>query len=95
MQVWQGVREIPIRNGIDVYDWWSVKRPENESCRVAWKNLNGRGFTVMERVHPEAFVREQRHRGIFPFPQKKSPAGKLAPSRGSFLLGNFDGHVFD
>lgn len=49
-----GVREIPIRNGIDVYDWWSVKRPENESCRVAWKNLNGRGFTVMEWVHPEA-----------------------------------------
>ena len=25
----------------------------------------------------------------------KSPAGKLAPSRASFLLGNFDRHVFD
>lgn len=27
--------------------------------------------------------------------ETKSPAGKLAPSRASFLLGNFDGHVFD
>ena len=40
-------------------------------------------------------MREQRHRGIFPFPQKKSPAGKRTPNRASFLLGNFDGHVFD
>ncbi len=26
------------------------------------------------------FVREQRHRGIFPFPQKKSPAGSELPA---------------
>ena len=26
------------------------------------------------------FVREQRHRGIFPFPQKKSPAGSELPT---------------
>ena len=39
-------------------------------------------------------MREQRHRGISPFPQKK-PGRKQTPSRASFLLGNFDRHVFD
>lgn len=44
--------DIPVRNEKEIYDWWAVKRPEDPGCQVAWKNIAGRGFCVMEFTNP-------------------------------------------
>jgi hypothetical protein len=47
--------EIPIRCGKEIGDWWISEKQSDlsETTRIAWKNMENRGFWVTEWVNPE------------------------------------------
>ncbi len=48
-----GTLDIPIRNGIEIEDWWTMlTRARKMSRHIAWKNIQGRGFYIWRWENP-------------------------------------------